>query len=134
MTNQGKVTTFKERFADLLADRPESDTDLADKLNVSKQTVSAWKLGIRHPNKMATVSIAKFFGVSIDWLYGFDVPKYVDPKHEEKMAEQPKTTEARILATGIDKLPKEQREQALNVIKAMFAKYSSYFEEDNDET
>lgn len=132
MTNQGKVTTFKERFADLLADRPESDTDLADKLNVSKQTVSAWKLGLRHPNKMATVSIAKFFGVNIDWLYGFDVPKYVDPKHEEKIAEQPKTTEARILATGIDKLPKEQREQALSVIRAMFNKYADYFEGENE--
>ena len=83
---------------------------------------------------MATVSIAKFFGVNIDWLYGFDVPKYTDPYIEDRISEVPKTAEARILATGIDKLPKEQREQALNVIKAMFAKYSSYFEEDNDET
>ena len=32
----------------------------------------------------------------------------------------PKTTEARILANGIDKLPKEQREKALAVFRLMF--------------
>ena len=41
----------------------------------------------------------------------------------------PKTPEARILARGMDKLPKEQREQALNVMRAMFVQYADYFEE-----
>ena len=41
------------------------------------------------------------------------------------------TEEARILAKGIDKLPKEQREQALSVIRAMFVKYADYFEKEN---
>ena len=41
----------------------------------------------------------------------------------------PKTPEAKILARGIDKLPKEQRELALNVMKAMFVKYEKFFEE-----
>ena len=46
-----------------------------------------------------------------------------------------KTDEARILANGIDKLPKEKREQALAVVKAMFKEYESYFEKgDDDET
>ena len=43
----------------------------------------------------------------------------------ELTANQPKTSEAKILAAGIDKLPKEQREMALNVMKAMFAKYAA---------
>ena len=42
------------------------------------------------------------------------------------------TVEARILAKGIDKLPPEQREQALNVIRAMFVKYADYFEKETD--
>jgi hypothetical protein len=29
---------------------------------------------------------------------------------------------------GLDKLTKEQREQALNVMKAMFSQYADYFE------
>ena len=43
------------------------------------------------------------------------------------------TEEARILAKGIDKLPKEQREQALSVIRAMFVKYADYFEKETDD-
>jgi hypothetical protein len=30
-------------------------------------------------------------------------------------------------------MPKEQREQALNVMKAVFAKYADYFEKGNEE-
>ena len=43
----------------------------------------------------------------------------------------PHTEEARILAKGIDQLPKEQREQALSVIRAMFVKYADYFEKED---
>lgn len=71
-----KTSTFKERFAALLDERTESATDLAKKMHVSKQTISAWKLGDRSPNKITTIAIANFFGVNIDWLYGFDVEKY----------------------------------------------------------
>ena len=53
-------------------------------------------------------------------------------KGELPPPDTPHTPEARILAAGIDKLPQEQREQALNVVRAMFAKYSDYFEEDDN--
>ena len=43
----------------------------------------------------------------------------------------PQTEEARILAKGIDQLPKEQREQALSVVRAMFEKYAKFFEKEN---
>lgn len=49
---------------------------------------------------------------------------------------QPQTAEAQILAKGIDKMPKEQREQALNIIKAVFTQYADYFnkEQNDDDT
>lgn len=39
---------------------------------------------------------------------------------DDPLANKPQTPEARILADGIDKLPKEQRERALAVFRAMF--------------
>ena len=42
----------------------------------------------------------------------------------------PKTIEARIVSGGMDKLPKEQREQILNVVRAMFTQHPELF---NDE-
>ena len=54
----------------------------------------------------------------------------------EKLDNQPKTAEARILAKGVDRLPQEQREQALTVFRAVFANHADYFEKgtDSDDT
>jgi len=70
-----KVATFQQRFKELCDSNPTTDTALAEKLGVSKQTISSWKSGHRSPKKPMIVSIARFFGVSVDWLMGFDVPK-----------------------------------------------------------
>ena len=56
------------------------------------------------------------------------VPPSDDPA---PVANVPHTEEARILAKGIDQLPKEQREQALSVVRAMFEKYAKFFEKEN---
>ena len=40
----------------------------------------------------------------------------------------PVTSEARILARGIDKLPEEERKKALAVVQAMFTQYADYFD------
>ena len=45
-----------------------------------------------------------------------------------QLESQPRTAEARILAKGVDQLEPEQREQALAVVRAMFAQHSDYFE------
>lgn len=46
--------------------------------------------------------------------------------------EMPVTSEARILARGIDKLPEEERKKALAVVQAMFAQYADYFEKGDE--
>lgn len=125
-----KVTTFKERFADLLGERPESATDLARKMHVSKQTISAWKLGDRHPNKITSVAIANFFGVNIDWLYGFDVEKYGAAKPEPvEEPNQNTTPEIKLMTRGLNKMTEEQQKLALKLVRAVF---SNCFDEDED--
>ena len=42
------------------------------------------------------------------------------------------TKEARIISGGINKMPPERREQALNLMKVAFAEYADYFKEDSD--
>ena len=47
----------------------------------------------------------------------------------------PKTLEAKILSGGVDKMTKQQREQVLAVVKAMFANHPELFEEgETDDT
>lgn len=44
----------------------------------------------------------------------------------------PATSEARILARGIDKLPENERKKALAVVQAMFTQYADYFEKGDE--
>ena len=126
-----KISSFQERFTELCDSNPMNDASIANALHVSKGTVHYWKLGERSPKTPTVIAIAQYFGVDVAWLMGFDVEK-IEHQEEKEPVEQPMTEEARILAKGIDKLPQEQREQALSVIKAMFAKYADYFEKENN--
>ena len=108
-----RVSDFRERFNVLYAESDKTNTDLGKDLHVSNQTISAWRYGIRSPKEPTIRSIADYFGVSVKWLLGFDVPRSAGASH-------PRTQEAAEIAAGIDKLPEAKRKQALNVLKAMF--------------
>ena len=123
-----KVATFKSRFKGLCEENPMNDTAIADALHVSKQTVSAWKTGERSPRDLTVQAIANYFGVTIEWLMGFNVTKYKKDMIEENDHksismgnDRPMTEEARIISEGIDKMEPERREQALKVMQAIFS-------------
>ena len=102
--------------------------ELALTIGVSQPTISEWEAQKKDPSGDRLRKLAEFFGVDELMILGKGI---VDVSQSQKPPEEPKTEEARILAKGIDKLPKEQREQALAVIRAMFAKYQDYFEGEN---
>ena len=104
-----------------------TQVELAEKVGISNVSLSNYERGTQMPDLITLAKIAVELDVSTDVLLGI--------QEEITENEMPRTDEARILAKGIDKLPKEQREQALSVIRAMFAKYEDYFEKENtDET
>ena len=123
---------------------------LAIDIGVSGATVSDWENNRKNPTGERLKRLAEYFGVDEGFVlgYGMDKPSLFVPDNPavsgkteteqivqmimSKLDEHPKTDEARILAAGVDKLPKEQREMALNVVKAMFAKYADYFEKGDD--
>lgn len=126
--------------------------ELALAIGVSRPTVSEWEANKKDPSGERLQKLAKFFGVDELVILGKNVVDYKenpdlfvpeDPETcgvsetdqiinrlLEHLDGQPKTEEARILAKGVDKLPKEQRELALNVVKAIFMQYEDYFKED----
>lgn len=121
--------------------------ELALEIGVSNATVSDWEHGRKNPSGERLEKLAEFFGVSESVVLGrsgsfiSDDPR-TDGRSEteqivqrvlEQLGDHPKTDEARILANGVDRLPKAQREQALSVVRAMFREYSDYFEKGDDE-
>lgn len=70
-----KVTTFRERFSDLIDESGKTLTSIAKDLHVSNQTISAWRTGVRSPKAPTILTIANYFGVTVEWLMGFDFEK-----------------------------------------------------------
>ena len=97
--------------------------ELALIVGVAQPTVSEWELNKKDPSGERLKKLAEFFGVDELIILGTGV---IDLSKKQEI---PQTPEARIISGGVDKLPKEQREQALAVMRAMFAQYADYFKE-----
>ncbi len=77
-----------ERIRQLRNAHNISQVQLADKLGVSKQSVSNWENGNIMPSIEMLVKISKLFGVSTDYLLGLDdkVTLDIDGLSTEKLA------------------------------------------------
>ena len=122
-----KVSTFQERFAQLLSESDVGDTAVAAAIGVSYKSVYAWKTGSRMPKPPTIQSIANYFEVSPDWLNGLDVPK-----EEEKPERQVHTIEARLISHGVDAMSPEQRERALRMFRILFEEFADKFDDDDE--
>lgn len=97
--------------------------ELAIEIGVSIPTVSDWETGKKDPTGIRLQKLANYFGVDELVILGQEVLT-IGPD-DSKI---PKTPEARSVSVGMDKLPKEQREMILNMVKAMFP--NKFTEED----
>ena len=103
-----KVATSVERLNKLFDSDPQSDTAIAEKLHVSKQTISSWRSGRRSPKKSVLIQIAEMYGVGIEWLMGYDVEQD-DP-------------EIHIVSSMMESMTKEQKQQVIDLIKVLVKK------------
>jgi len=62
-----------ERIANLRKERKISQEELADVLNTSRQAISKWERGESDPDIDRLKDLAIYFGVSIDYLLGYDL-------------------------------------------------------------
>ena len=76
------VSDFNHRFVELADSLAESDSELAKRLGVSRQTISAWRNGSRSPHTPAIETVARKLGVSVAWLSGCDVPMYDETRED----------------------------------------------------
>ena len=69
---------FGERLRALREHQEMSQLEVAKKLDIMQNTYSRYERGIREPDYATLQKIAKFFGVSIDYLLGNDDPSLED--------------------------------------------------------
>ena len=103
--------------------------DVAKYLNVGRATVFKYESGkITNIPSDKIEALAKLFHVSPAFLMGWD------EEPPDVVTGLPQTKEAKILSRGIDRLPKEQREQALAMFQVMFSpQYADLFTKGEDD-
>ena len=72
------MSDFSQRLADVRKKQKMTQSEVAEKLNVSFQAVSLWERGETTPEIEKLTEIADLYGVSVDWLLrGKEEPKIV---------------------------------------------------------
>lgn len=61
---------ISKRIRQLRKEAGMTQAELGSRLGVIKQTISSWETGISNPNNEALTTMAKLFGVSVDYLLG----------------------------------------------------------------
>ncbi|MFD1427863.1 transcriptional regulator with XRE-family HTH domain [Kroppenstedtia sanguinis] len=75
---------FSERLKKEREKRGWSQTDLAEKIHVSRQSVSKWETGLNYPSIEVIIHLSDLFGITIDELLR------ADKKLEEKVIQDSK--------------------------------------------
>ena len=94
-------------------------------LNLSPTVYNRYENGLREPSNALLLVIADYFGVTVDELLG-RIPE------DQDGFGRPMTTEARLLAAGVDRMSEEDRKRALDIMNVIFDKYKEYFERIDD--
>ncbi len=76
MENENK-TSIAERIYELRKNSGKSQGELADMLNVSRQSVSKWENGTSNPEIENLVELSKIFDVSVDDIINYDKTKTI---------------------------------------------------------
>lgn len=61
-----------ERIYELRTEMKVSQQKLADEIGVSRRAITFWESGINEPKATYIARLAKFFGVSADYLLGLE--------------------------------------------------------------
>ena len=118
--------TIADRIRNRRLELGLSVDDLAALLQKNRATVYRYESNyIKTYSSDVMDALAKALQTTPAYFYGYD--------EEEPAPEIPQTSEARIMARGIDRLPPAEREQALSVVRAMFTKYADYFDKENND-
>ena len=115
--------TVGEKIHELRIKNNMTMDDLAHELGVQRSAINKYEKGIVVNLKRSTISsLCRVFGVAPSYFLDESSPSSTSDYSA------PQTVEARIVSGAMDKLPQEQREQILNVVRAMLTQHPELFE------
>lgn len=108
-----KIST---RLKELRADKKITQSALAEKINVTQDSISLWETGRRIPDSEYLIKLADFFGCSIDYLCGREDDFGIIKKTAEVPALSREETE---LLTYFKKLNNLQQQKVIGYCYAL---------------
>lgn len=103
-----------------------SQERFAELCGISRASIARYEAGDAI-NRANAVKIATACGVSVDYVLGID-----ESDDDTPPPQIPVTTEARILAAGVDRMPEADRKKALDIMEMVFERYKDFFERADD--
>lgn len=116
------MSAFAENMRRIRFERHMTQEEFADFLGTTKQNISRYESGTVSPKITTASRIAQKLGISLSALNGD-----LDSDNAASQGSTHMEDETRIVSGAMDKLPKEQRQQILAVIRAMFANNPDLF-------
>ena len=130
----GKKEEIGTRIRTMRKSRQMTQEDLAKAIGQSPSSITMYETGRREPDFETMEALADVFNVPLASLVSGEdqlariLEDYYTPDDE------PRTVEARILAKGIDSMPKEQREAILNMMMGLYPNVFNQKGTDDDDT
>ena len=117
--------TISDRIRNRRLELGLSVDDLAARLGKNRATVYRYESNyIKTYSADVMEALAAALETTPAYFYGYE-----DHNPPDVM---PVSRESRIISEGIDRMPKERREQALKILQVAFSEYADYFKEDAD--
>lgn len=66
------IVLFGDRLKELRKEKSLTQTDIAEMFNISTNAVYSWEVGKSQPSIEIITKLAKYFGVTTDYLLGFN--------------------------------------------------------------
>ncbi len=103
------MSTFPQRLKELRKQRGLSQSQLAEAIGLTKQTISLWERGARRPEFDTMTDVADFFEVNLSYLLGTSDDPKVSEEDAESWAQGEEVEEIRDLANQMARLSIETR-------------------------
>jgi transcriptional regulator with XRE-family HTH domain len=101
------MATFQERMKEIRTKKDITLEDLAKALNTTKSTLSRYENNLRLPNVDFINQLAKYFGVSVDYLLGnTDIPE--SKSSETKLTKKDEKDIQKALSKTLEQLENNQ--------------------------
>lgn len=118
IVKRGVNMTFGQRLKDLRTQKKITQQELGDVIHVSKVSISGYENNNRFPDTNTLGEIADYFGVTVDYLLGRDVPNWAT---QEDIIDLEEMLNSNVnMAYGGENLTEEEKQRVKDVLTGIF--------------